>query len=150
MRVCHVWERFWPIEIGGLERYILGLTSYLAKKQDYDFSLITGRTKIRFITKNIDKFEDAGFLKVYRLGPNPVDLVNGVVFHAFHSTPKLIDKALLTSLYREAAKTEAAKSADLFHIHGIWSDLEYINLGIYLSRRFQKPLVLTSARRICR
>ncbi len=143
MRVCHVWERFWPIEIGGLERYILGLTSYLAKSKEYDFSLLTGRSKIRFITKRISKFEDAGFLKVYRLGPSPIDLVNGVFFSAFHSTPNLVEKAMLADLYREASNSQVAKSADVFHIHGIWSDLEYINLGIYLSRRFKKPLVLT-------
>ena len=143
MHVCHVWDRFWPIEIGGLERYILGLTSYLAKNKEYEFSLITGRSKLRFITKNIGKYEDAGFLKVYRLGPSPIDLVNGVVFSAFHSTPPLVERAMLADLYREAAKSEVARSADVFHIHGIWRDLEYIKLGIYLSRRFRKPLVLT-------
>jgi glycosyltransferase involved in cell wall biosynthesis len=48
-----------------------------------------------------------------------------------------------SSLYHEAANSEGAQSADLFHIHGIWGDLEYINLGIYLSRHFNKPLVVT-------
>jgi glycosyltransferase involved in cell wall biosynthesis len=143
MRVCHVWERFWPIEIGGLERYILWLTNYLAKNEEIDFSLITGRTKILLATKNIKKFEDAGFLKVYRLGPNPVDLVNGAFMYALGSTPQLVDKMRFASLCREAAKWKFAKSADIFHIHGIWGDLEYINLGVYLSRHFQKPLVLT-------
>jgi glycosyltransferase involved in cell wall biosynthesis len=143
MNVCHVWERFWPVEIGGLERYILGLTNYLAKKKEIDFSLITGRTKILLITKNIKKFEDAGFLKVYRLGPSPVDLVNGAFMYASGTTPKLVEKMKFASLYYEAAKSEAAQSADIFHIHGIWSDLEYINLGIDLSRHFHKPLVVT-------
>ena len=143
MRVCHVWERFWPIEIGGLERYILWLTNYLAKSEEIDFSLITGRTKILLATKNIKKFEDAGFLKVYRLGPNPADLVSGAFMYALGSTPQLVDKMRFTSLCREAAKWKFAKSADIFHIHGIWSDLEYINLGVYLSRHFHKPLILT-------
>jgi glycosyltransferase involved in cell wall biosynthesis len=143
LRVCHVWERFWPIEIGGLERYILWLTNYLAKSEKIDFSLITGRTKILFVTKNIKKYEDAGFLKVYRLGPNPADLVNGVLMYAVGSTPQIIGKMRLASLSSEAAKWKFAKSADIFHIHGIWGDLEYINLGVYLSRRFNKPLVVT-------
>ncbi len=143
MRVCHVWERFWPIEIGGLERYILWLSNYLAKKNGIEFSLVTGRTKFLLVTKNIKKYEDAGFLKVYRLGPNPVDILNGFCMYVLGSTPRLVEKMKFASLYHEAAKWKFAQSADVFHIHGIWSDLEYINLGIYLSRRFGKPLVVT-------
>ncbi len=143
MHVCHVWERFWPIEIGGLERYILWLSNYLAKNKDIDFSLVTGRTKILLVTKNIKKFEDAGFLKVYRLGPSPVDLVNGVFMYAFGSKPKLVEKMKFAGLCYEAERWKTAQSADLFHIHGIWGDLEYINLGVYLSQRFKKPLVVT-------
>ena len=143
MRVCHVWERFWPIEIGGLERYILWLTTYLTRKENIEFSLITGRTKLLMVTKNIKEYEDAGFLKVYRLGPNPVDVINGAFMYTLHSTPKLLEKMKLVSLFREAASRQEAKNADVFHIHGIWSDLEYIYLGIQLSRRYNKPLVAT-------
>ncbi len=143
MRVCHVWERFWPLEIGGLERYILWLSTYLAKNSDIEFSLVTGRTKFLLVTKNIKKFEDSGSLKVYRLGPNPVDLINGALMYTLGSTPKLVDKIKFGALCREAAGWRGAQSADVFHIHGIWKDLEYINLGIYLSRRFHKPLVVT-------
>ncbi|MCL5948937.1 MAG: glycosyltransferase family 4 protein [Candidatus Bathyarchaeota archaeon] len=143
MRVCHVWERFWPIDIGGLERYILWLSNYLAKRKGIEFSLVTGRTKFLLVTRNIKKIEDAGFLKVYRLGPNPVDVINGFCLYALGSTPKLVEKMKFASLYHEAAKWKVAQSADLFHIHGIWGDLEYINLGIYLSRHFEKPLVVT-------
>jgi glycosyltransferase involved in cell wall biosynthesis len=143
MNVCHVWERFWPIDIGGLERYILCLTNYLAKKENIDFSLITGRTKILLLTKNIKKYEDAGFLKVHRLGPSPVDVINGACMYALGYTPALVEKMKFASLYQEAANLKMAKNADIFHIHGIWKDLEYINLGIYLSRRYKKPLVVT-------
>ena len=146
MHVCHVWESFWPLEIGGLERYILGLTNYLAKNKEIDFSLITRRTQsVRafLITKSIKKFENTGFLKVYRLGPSPVDLVNGVFMYAFGSKPKLVEKMKVAGLCREAAKWKVAQSADIFHIHGIWDNLEYINLGVYLSRHFHKPLVVT-------
>jgi glycosyltransferase involved in cell wall biosynthesis len=145
MRVCHVWENFWPIQIGGLERYILSLTTYLHKKLNIEFSLITGRSKLLLVTKNIRKFEDAGFLKVYRLGPNPVDLVNGVLFTALHSTPELAEKMRFAGLCSEAMDSKVAKSADIFHVHGIWglSDLEYANLGLYLSQHFHKPLVVT-------
>ncbi len=143
MHICHVWERFWPIEIGGLERYILWLTTYLARKENVDFSLITGRTKLLLMTKNIKKYEDTGFLKVYRLGPSPVDLLHGAFVYTMHSTPKLVEKMKFASLYHEAVNRVEAKNADVFHIHGIWSDLEYINLGIYLSRHYKKPLVVT-------
>jgi glycosyltransferase involved in cell wall biosynthesis len=143
LRVCHVWERFWPIDIGGLERYILCLTNYLAKKENIDFSLITGRTKILLVTKNIKKYEDAGFLKVHRLGPSPVDVINGACMYALGYTPSLVEKMKFASLYQEAVNLKMAKNADIFHIHGIWRDLEYINLGIYLSRRYHKPLVVT-------
>lgn len=143
MNVCHVWERFWPIDIGGLERYILCLTNYLAKKEAIDFSLITGRTKILLLTKNIKKYEDAGFLKVHRLGPSPVDVINGACMYALGYTPGLIERMKFASLYQEVVNLKMAKTADVFHIHGIWKDLEYINLGIYLARRYQKPLVVT-------
>jgi glycosyltransferase involved in cell wall biosynthesis len=143
LRVCHVWERFWPIEIGGLERYIMWLSNYLSKKNGVEFSLITGRTKFLLVTKNIKKFEDAGYLKINRLGPNPVDLLNGACVYALGSTPKLVEKMKFASLYHEAVNSKEAQSADVFHIHGIWKDLEYINLGIYLSRHYHKPLVVT-------
>ncbi len=143
MRVCHVWDRFWPLEIGGVERYILWLSHYLAKNRKIDFSLITGRTKILLVTRNILKHEDAGFLKVSRLGPRPVDIVSGAFVYLFGSMPKLVEEMKLASLCHEAAKSQAAKTADIFHIHGIWADLEFIRLGMYLSRRFHKPLVVT-------
>jgi len=143
MHVCHVWERFWPIEIGGLERYILWLTSYLAKTQAIEFSLITGRTKFLLVTKNIKKYEDTGFLRVYRLGPNFVDILNGACMYALGYTPRLVEKIKFASLYQEASKWKGAQSSDVFHIHGIWHDLEYIKLGISLSRHYNKPLVVT-------
>lgn len=143
MHVCHVWERFWPLDIGGLERYIIGLSRFLAKNEKIDFSLITGRTKFLLITKNIKKVEDAGFIKVYRLGPKPIDLVNGAFMYALHTQPQFIRTAKLASMCREAANWKTAKTADVFHIHGIWGDLEYIKLGVYLSQHFKKPLVIT-------
>ena len=143
MHVCHVWERFWPIEIGGLERYILWLTSYLTKTQAIEFSLITGRTKFLLVTKNIKKYEDTGFLRVYRLGPNFVDVLNGACMYALGYTPRLVEKIKFASLYQEASKWKGAQSSDVFHIHGIWHDLEYIKLGISLSRHYNKPLVVT-------
>ena len=143
MRVCHVWERFWPIEIGGLERYILWLSDYLAKDNGIEFSLVTGRTKFLSVTRNIKKFEDAGFLKVYRLGPNPADVIHGAFMYNLGYSPKLVEKMKFSSLYHEAVNRKGTQSADLFHIHGIWGDLEYINLGIYLGRHFKKPLVVT-------
>jgi len=143
LHICHIWERFWPIEIGGLERYIMGLSSYLSKKQQINFSLITGRTKLLLLTKNIKKEEDAGYIKIYRLGPRPVDLINGFFMYTSKQQPKYLNKLKLTSLCNEASQWKTAQTADIFHIHGIWADLEYINLGIYLSQHFHKPLVLT-------
>jgi glycogen synthase len=143
MRVCHVWDRFWPLEIGGVERYIQSLTSYLHKTEGIDFSLITGRTKILLVTKNIPKKEDAGFLQVHRLGPNPVDLVYGASLRFLGSRTDFVERMKFAGLCYEAERCDLAKSADIFHIHGIWSDLESVSLGVYLSQHFHKPLVLT-------
>lgn len=145
MKVCHLWDIFWPLGIGGVERYIISSTNYLAKKKKIEFSLLTDRSRPLLITKNIKKFEDAGFLKVYRLGPTPVDLVSGFFYDAFGSTPKPVKKMRFSGLCREATKSNISKLTDIFHIHGIWGpiDLEYVNLGVYLSQHFHKPLVLT-------
>ncbi len=121
----------------------MGLSNYLSKSQQIDFSLITGRTKILLVTKNIKKIEDAGYIKVYRLGPRPIDFVNGFFMYAAKQQPRYLDKFKLASLYNEAVQWKTAQTADIFHIHGIWADLEYIKLGIYLSQHFHKPLVLT-------
>ncbi len=121
----------------------MGLSNYLSKSQQIDFSLITGRTQILFITKNIKKVEDAGYIKVYRLGPRPIDLVNGFFMYAVKRQPKYLNELKLASLCNEAIRWKTAQTADIFHIHGIWADLEYIKLGIYLSQHFHKPLVLT-------
>lgn len=143
MHVCHVWERFWPLEIGGLERYIMGLSRYLHRVEDIDFSLVTGRTQIMHLTKNIKKVEDAGYIKVYRLGPRPVDLINGFFMYSLKRQPKYLEKLKLASLCQEAQGWKTLQTANLFHIHGIWADLEYIRLGVYLSQRYHKPLVVT-------
>lgn len=143
MNVCHIWERFWPLEIGGVERYILSLTSYLHKSRGIEFSLLTGKSNLLFVTKNMEKFEDAGFLKVYRLGPNPVDLFYSASFRLFGEEHDRFKKPHFRGLCHEAERSAVAKSADIFHIHGIWKELEYIDLGVYLSQHFHKPLVVT-------
>ncbi len=63
--------------------------------------------------------------------------------YALRTQPQFIKNAKLASLCREAANWETAKTADIFHIHGIWGDLEYIKLGVFLSQHFKKPLVIT-------
>ena len=145
MRVCHVWDIFWPLGIGGVERYIMSSANFIFKNDKIDFSLLTDRSKPLLITKNIKKFEDAGYLKVYRLGPSPTDLFSGFIYDAFGSMPKPVKKMRFASLCHEASKSSIAKSADIFHIHGIWGlmDFEYVNLGVFLSQHFHKPLVLT-------
>jgi glycosyltransferase involved in cell wall biosynthesis len=143
LHVCHVWERFWPIEIGGVERYILWLSDYLAITRKMNFSLITGRTKILSLRQNIHKVDYSGNLKVYRVGPTAAGLVHSIWISTLKSVPNFVNKMALASYCHEAAKWKNAKTADIFHIHGVWSDLEYINMGVYLSYRFKKPLVLT-------
>ncbi len=143
MNVCHIWERFWPIEIGGVERYILSLTSYLHKSQGINFSLLTGKTNILNITRNLKKIEDAGFLKVYRLGPNPADFLYSASFQLTGEEQLYFKKLHFKGICHEAERSAVAKSADVFHSHGIWKELDYINLGVYLSQRFHKPLVVT-------
>lgn len=95
------------------------------------------------LTKNIKKVEDAGYIKVYRLGPRPVDLINGFFMYSLKRQPKYLEKLKLASLCHEAQGWKTIQTADLFHIHGIWADLEYIKLGVYLSQRYHKPLVVT-------
>jgi glycosyltransferase involved in cell wall biosynthesis len=143
LHVCHVWERFWPIEIGGVERYILWLSDYLTITGKMNFSLITGRTKILSLRHNIHKVDYTGNLKVYRVGPTPAGLVHSFCISTFKSVPNFVDKMALASYCHEASKWKNAKVADIFQIHGVWSDLGYINIGVYLSSRFKKPLVLT-------
>lgn len=143
MRVCHVWERFWPLEIGGVERYIISLTNYLHKTRKIDFSVITGRTKVLLLARNIKKFEAAPSLEVHRLGPNPVDILNGAVMYLNGESLPKIQKMKFTGLCYESCRTKVAQSADVFHVHGIWGDLEYVNLGVYLTQHFKKPLVVT-------
>ncbi len=145
MDVCNVWENFWPLQFGGLEHYILSLTNYLNRNKEIDFSLLTGRSKVLMVTKHIRKLEDAGFIKVHRLGPTPADVVSGVLYKAVDSSPRVIRNMRFAGLCREAVRSTIAKSADIFHVHGIWglSDLEYAQLGLYLSQHFHKPLMVT-------
>lgn len=143
MHVCHIWHKFWPVEIGGLERYIIGLSHFLAQSEKMRFSLLTGRTKLLLVTEKVKKYEDAGWLKVYRLGPRPIDVVNSALSYVFRSRPAFLERMTLMSLCDEAVRWKPIKSVDVFHVHGIWSDLQYVKLGVFLSRHFNKPLLVS-------
>jgi len=143
-RICHVWERFWPLEIGGLERYIIGLSHFLWHNDpQMCFLLITGRMKLALLGKRIKKYEDAGWLKVYRLGPNIVGVIDNVFLNTLHSRLKTLENMSLTALYHEAVRWDQMREVDVFHVHGIWGDLQYAKMGVLLSRHFEKPLVIS-------
>jgi glycosyltransferase involved in cell wall biosynthesis len=143
MRVCHLWDKFLPLYIGGIERYIISLTQFLAKNEKIDFSLVTDRSKFLLFTKKIPKYENTGFLKICRLGPRPIDIINGTLFYSFRKKPAFLNQIRLASLCNEATHWKYAKTADVFHVHGLWDDLDYTNIGMYLSKYYKKPLVLT-------
>ncbi|MCW4024076.1 MAG: glycosyltransferase family 4 protein [Candidatus Bathyarchaeota archaeon] len=143
MRVCHIWDKFYPTIAGGVERYLLSLTQYLAKNRQIEFSLITDQSKFLNFTKKIPKFEDTGYLKVYRLGPQPIDVINGAVYYATKRTPRFLWKIKLISQCNQAVHLDFANPIDLFHVHGLWNDLDYASISRYLGLCFNKPLVVT-------
>ncbi len=143
LHVCHIWDKFYPTIAGGVERYLISLTQYLARNRQIEFSLITDQSKFLNFTKKIPKYEDAGYLKVYRLGPQPIDVVNGAVYYATKRTPQFLWKIKLISQCNQASRLKFANSIDVFHVHGLWDDLDYASISRYLGLRFNKPLVVT-------
>ncbi len=144
MRVCHVWQNFYPIEFGGVERYILGLSDFLYKKDNTQFSLISDKGAYVPLSQGlrIAKFQRINCVDVNRLGPNISSIIDGSYFRILHRRSKNLDNMLGNSLFREAEGIQGVDAVDIFHVHGFWQPL-YPSIGLKLSQRFHRPFVLT-------
>jgi glycosyltransferase involved in cell wall biosynthesis len=130
--------------MGGVERYILTLSNYLGGKYpELQFSLITDKTAYPFFrSRKIPKHEQISHIDVNRFGPNLLSVTRGVYFKFFHENSALIERQLTKKLCRETANIRNVAQSDVFHIHGLWS-LQYPTLGLWLSRHFNKPMVVS-------
>ena len=144
MRVCHVWQNFYPIEFGGVERYILGLSDFLNKKENTQFSLISDKGAYVPLSRGlrIPKFQRINCVDVNRLGPNISRIIDGSYSRILHRRSKNLDNMLANNLFREALGIQNIGEVDIFHVHGFWQPL-YPSIGVKLSQHFHRPFVLT-------
>jgi glycosyltransferase involved in cell wall biosynthesis len=144
MRVCHIWQNFFPIEFGGAERYVLSLSDFLHKHDSINFKLITDRAAFVPFSRSfqISSYQRIRNLEVHRLGPNFFSFLRSGFYRLARRTPKSLDDLLAISLYSEAVNIRGIKETDVFHIHGFWQPL-YPVIGLRLSQRFHRPFVVT-------
>ena len=144
MRVCHIWPSFFPIEFGGVERYILGLSDFLSQHdQSMHFLMITDKAAyVPFLRAlRISRCQKINSLEVHRLGPNFSSSLGSASYRLFHRSSKFLDNMLASSLYREALSVKGIEKVDVFHVHGFWKPL-YPKIGLLLSQHFHRPLVI--------
>ena len=145
MRVCHIWHNFYPVESGGVERYILCLSDFLShQNQNMNFLIVTDKAAYLpyFRAIQISRCQKINSLEVHRLGPNLSSFLMGVNNRIFHNSSKTLDHNLTLALFKEAAKIKGMDKVDVFHVHGIWKPL-YPTVGVLLSQHFNRPFVLT-------
>ena len=145
MRICHIWQNFFPIEYGGVERYILSLSDFLSQQvQGMNFLLITDKAAYVPLAQafGISSYQRVNSLEVFRLGPNFFSFLRSGFWRLLHRPSKSLDNLLTVSLYSEAANIPGIDKVDVFHIHGFWQPL-YPTIGLLLSERFHRPFVLT-------
>ena len=144
MRVCHIWQNFFPIETGGVERYILTLTDYLSKEyQNMHFVLLTDKSALPLRQAfQIPDLEKINSLEVHRLNAIFPSLLRKISYKTFHRSNELIDDYLTTNLCRVAANIHGIDKIDIFHVHGFWQPI-YPKIGLTLSEHFHRPLVIT-------
>ena len=144
MRVCHIWQNFFPIESGGVERYILTLSDFLSRQdQNMHFVLLTDKSNVSFFRANrLPDCERINSLEVHRLNATFPSLLTKVSDKLFHRSFELFDASLTMNLYRAAANIQGIDQTDVFHLHGFWQ-LRYPTIGLLLSQHFQRPLVVT-------
>ena len=144
MRICHIWQNFFPIESGGVERYILSLSDFLYKKDSHHFLLITDKAAYVPFSRalRISSYQKVNSIDVHRLGPNFSSFLGGAFYRLFHRQSKPLDKLLVRSLYREAINIQDVDKVDVFHIHGFWQSL-YPTIGLLLSQHFHRPFIVT-------
>jgi glycosyltransferase involved in cell wall biosynthesis len=144
MRVCHIWQNFFPIESGGVERYILNLSDFLSQKDpNLNFLLITDKAAFVPFSRSLrtPSHQRINSIDVYRMEPNLSSFVRGAFCKTFHRSSKILDKNLVFNLFKKAANRELDK-VDVFHIHGFWQPL-YPTIGLLLSEHFHRPFVVT-------
>ena len=145
MRVCHIWQNFFPIESGGVERYILNLSDFLVQKdQNLNFLMITDKAAYVPFLRSLRtaSHQRINSIDVYRIGPNLSSFVSGAFCKTFHRSSKILDKNLAMHLFKEAANIKELAKVDVFHVHGFWQPL-YPTIGLLLSEHFRRPLVVT-------
>lgn len=142
--VCHIWHAFYPADVGGVERYILNLSDFLSQQgQNMHFLLLTDRSSVGFWkTSLIPKCERINSLEVHRLGPGLPSLFEKASCKLFQRNFKIFENLLTMDLFKEAASIREIDKVDVFHVHGFWQPL-YPTIGLMLSQRFQRPLVVT-------
>jgi glycosyltransferase involved in cell wall biosynthesis len=145
MRVCHIWHNFYPVESGGVERYILCLSDFLSNQnQDVNFLMVTDKAAYLpfFRAIRLSRCQKIGSLEVHRLGPNLSSFLIGVNNRLFHNSSKTLDRNLTSALFNEAVNIKGMDKVDVFHVHGIWKPL-YPTVGVLLSQHFKRPIVVT-------
>ena len=145
MRVCHIWHFFYPIEFGGVERYILSLSDFLSQQdQSIHFLMITDKAAYVPFSRALrtSSCQRINSLEVHRLGPNLSSFLRSASYKLFHRLSKPLDNLLIANLYREAASVRGIDEVDIFHVHGFWQPL-YPAIGLLLSQHFHRPLVVT-------
>jgi glycosyltransferase involved in cell wall biosynthesis len=145
MRVCHIWQSFFPIDFGGVERYILSLSDFLSQQdQSMHFLMITDKAAyVPFsLALRTSNYQRINSLEVHRLGPNFSSFLRGSSYRLFHRPSKTLDNVLAANLYREAASVRGIDEVDIFHLHGFWKPL-YPTIGLLLSQHFHRPFIVT-------
>jgi glycosyltransferase involved in cell wall biosynthesis len=145
MNVCHIWHNFYPLEFGGVERYILGLSDFLSHQdQSMRFLMIADKAAyVPFLRAlQASRCQRINSLEVHRLGPNFSSLLVKGFYKLFHQSSKTLDNMLSAQLYNEAAGIRGIDKVDVFHVHGFWQSL-YPTIGLLLSKHFNRPFVVT-------
>ena len=144
MNVCHIWPNFFPIEFGGVERYILSLSDFLSQQdRNMHFLLLTDKSSISFArSPGIRNHERINSLEIHRLNAPFQSLLTKASYKIFHRNLKLINKSLMINLFNAASSIRGIDKVDIFHIHGLWLPL-YPTIGLLLSQHFHRPFVIT-------
>jgi glycosyltransferase involved in cell wall biosynthesis len=144
MRVCHIWHNFFPIEFGGVERYILSLSNFLSQENgNVHFVLLTDKSSVSFLrAPSIRDSERIGSLEVHRLKAPFPSLLSKASYKLFHRKLKSFDDLLTVNLYRAAKNIKGIDEVDLFHVHGFWLP-QYPTIGLLLSQHFHRPFMIT-------
>jgi len=145
MRVCHIWQNFFPIESGGVERYILNLSDFLFQQdQNMNFLMITDKAAYVPFSRALrtSKYQRINSLEVHRLGPYFSSFLRGAFYKTFRRPSKTLDNRLAVNLFNEAANIQGIDKVDVFHVHGFWQPL-YPTLGLLLSQHFHRPFIVT-------